>query len=95
MELAAKHLTRCGRIDDLNVDALLVSGLNPSLAARSKRFIALRTALRNPGAAIGYLPFSRVNGSPSTRKVRRPDSDAIPILGAADLYLSSIYRSKM
>ena len=57
---------------------------------RSKRSMAFFTAFRKPGAAIGYLPFSRVNGSPSTKKVRRPDSAAMPILGACDLYFSSM-----
>ena len=79
-ELAPEHLPRDGRIDHLHVDALLVHVLQAALGAeavllaRSKRSIALATALKNAGAAIGYLPFSRVNGSPSTRKVRRPDS---------------------
>ena len=58
-------------------------GLKPVVLARLKRSIALATVLKNAGAAIGYLPFSRVNGSPSTRKVRRPDAGAIPIFGAA------------
>src|SRR5580658_4175549 len=70
-----------------------LSGLNPVLPARSKRSMAFFTALKNAGAAIGYLPFSRVNGSPSTRKVRRLDSAATPILGACDLYFSLMKRS--
>ena len=86
-ELAPEHLARRRRIEDLHVDALLVhveqaalraeAGLRGALEALHR----LSTASRNPGAAIGYLPFSRVNGSPSTRKVRRPDSAAIPIFG--------------
>src|SRR5579863_4544893 len=72
----------------------LLSGEKPVFAARSKRFIARRTDSRNAGAAIGYLPFSRVNDSPSTINVRRPESFATPILGASDLYFESIKRSK-